>query len=124
LVARELNKRHEGRSTLQITDEYDVQDLSHGLLRLYFEDIRREQWTPELAGSSARIDFLLQKELIAIEVKMARKGLSKKAIGDQLIIDIAHSETPKLQNSILFYLRPRRNNFKSKSGKRFEWKTW
>ena len=38
----------------------------------------------------ARIDFLLQKELIAIEVKMARNGLSKKAIGDQLIIDIAH----------------------------------
>jgi hypothetical protein len=90
LVVREINERHDGRPTLEITDEYDVQDLLHGLLRLYFEDIRREQWTPELAGSSTRIDFLLQKEQTAIEVKMARKGLSKKAIGDQLIIDIAH----------------------------------
>jgi hypothetical protein len=90
LVAREINERHEGRPTLEITDEYDVQDLLDGLLRLYFEDIRPEQWTPEYAGSSAKIDFLLKKEQIAIEVKMARKGLSKKAIGDQLIIDIAH----------------------------------
>jgi hypothetical protein len=90
LVVREINERHEGRPTLEITDEYDVQDLLHGLLRLYFEDVRPEQWTPEYAGSSAKIDFLLKKEQIAIEVKMARKGLSKKAIGDQLIIDIAH----------------------------------
>lgn len=90
LVVREIHERHEDRPTLEINDEYDVQDLLDGLLRLCFEDVRPEQWTPEYAGSSAKIDFLLKKEQIAIEVKMARKGLNKKAIGDQLIIDIAH----------------------------------
>lgn len=90
LVVREISKRYEGRSTLEIADEYDVQDLLHGLLRLYFDDIRPEYWTPEYAGASARIDFLLKKEQIAIEVKKTRKGLRKKKIGEQLIIDIAH----------------------------------
>jgi len=90
LVIREISERHECRPTLEITDEYDVQDLLHGLLRMYFDDIRCEYWTPEYAGSSARIDFLLKKEQIAIEVKKTRKGLGKKEIGEQLIIDIAH----------------------------------
>ena len=90
LVVREISERHEGRPTLEIADEYDVQDLLHGLLRLYFEDIRPEEWTPEYAGASAKIDFLLKKEQIAIEVKKTRKGLGKKKLGEQLIVDIAH----------------------------------
>ena len=90
LVAIEIHRRHENRPTLKIDDEYDVQDLLHGLLSICFDDIRREQWTPEYAGSSARIDFLLKKESIAIEAKKTRKGLGKKELGDQLIIDMAH----------------------------------
>jgi len=90
LVVREIQERHENRPTLVIGDEYDVQDLLHGLLTIYFDDVRTEQWTPELAGYSTRIDFLLKKESIAIEAKKTRKGLGKKEIGNQLIIDIAH----------------------------------
>lgn len=92
LVAKEISERHESRPTLTINDEYDVQDLLEGLLRIYFDDIRPEQWTPEYAGSSARIDFLLKQEQIAIEVKKTRKGLGKKELGNELIIDIAHYE--------------------------------
>lgn len=90
LVAKEISERHESRPTIVINDEYDVQDLLEGLLRVYFDDIRPEQWTPEYAGSSARIDFLLKKEQIAIETKKTRKGLGKKEIGNELIVDIAH----------------------------------
>jgi hypothetical protein len=90
LVAREIGERHENRPTLKITDEYDVQDLLHGLLCACFDDVRVEEWTPEYASSSARIDFLLKKEQIAIEVKKTRKGLGKKEIGEQLILNIAH----------------------------------
>ncbi len=89
-VAKEISQRYDSRPTLAINDEYDVQDLLEGLLRIYFDDIRSEQWTPEYAGSSARIDFLLKQEQIAIEVKKTREGLGKKEIGNQLIIDIAH----------------------------------
>lgn len=90
LVAKAISERHDSRPTLTINDEYDVQDLLEGLLRIYFDDIRPEQWTPEYAGSSTRIDFLLKQEQIAIEAKKTRKGLGKKEIGNELIIDIAH----------------------------------
>jgi len=58
-------------------------------LRIYFDDIRPEEWTPSYAGGCSRMDFLLKKEKIVIEVKKTRKGLSAKEIGEQLIIDIA-----------------------------------
>lgn len=89
-IARQLNKRHANRSTLEITDEYDVQDLLHAILCLYFDDIRPEEWNPSYAGKSTRSDFLLKKESIVIEVKKTRDGLGAKELGKQLIEDIAH----------------------------------
>ena len=86
----EREQRHEKRSTLEVRDEYDVQDLLHGLLRVHFDDIRPEEWTPSYAGASTRMDFLLKKEQIVIETKMTRKGLGKKKLGEELIIDKAH----------------------------------
>lgn len=75
MVAKQLAHRRESRSTLRIEDEYDVQDLLHGLLRLYFDDIRPEEWTPSYGGGSARMDFLLKEHEIVVEAKMTRKGL-------------------------------------------------
>ena len=40
LVTKQLRQRHDSRETLDISDEYDVQDLFHALLKLYFDDIR------------------------------------------------------------------------------------
>lgn len=88
LVARQLRSRHSDRPTLDINDEYDVQDLFHALLLLDFDDVRPEEWTPSYAGSSSRIDFLLKKEQIIIEIKKTRKGLAAKDIGEQLLVDI------------------------------------
>ncbi len=88
LVARTLRNRYDSRETLDITDEYDVQDLLHALLCLYFDDIRSEEWTPSYAGGCSRQDFLLKSEQIVIEVKKTRKGLSDRQVGEQLIIDI------------------------------------
>ena len=88
LIARELRRRHDNRDTLDVGDEYDVQDLLAALLVLYFDDIRPEEWTPSYAGKSARMDFLLKKEKIVVETKMTRKGLADKEIGEQLIVDI------------------------------------
>lgn len=88
-VARQLRKRHDNRDTLIIKDEYDVQDLLNAILRIHFDDVRPEEWTPSQAGSSNRMDFLLKDDEIAIEVKMTREGLKDKELGDQLIIDIA-----------------------------------
>ncbi len=88
IIARQLRHRHNDRPTLIIENEYDVQDLFHALLRLFFDDIRDEEWTPSYAGGHSRIDFLLKSEQIAVEIKMTRPGLKAKEVGDQLIIDI------------------------------------
>ena len=87
-IVRQLRHRYNNRETIDVNDEYDVQDLLHALLKLFFDDIRPEEWTPSYAGKSARTDFLLKKEKIVIEVKKTRKGLSDKEIGNQLILDI------------------------------------
>lgn len=92
-VSRQLQKRREGRSTLTVTDEYDAQDLFHSLLRLFFDDVRKEEWTPSYAGSASRMDFLLPAYGIALELKHARESLSNKALGDQLIVDVSHYRT-------------------------------
>jgi hypothetical protein len=93
IVACQLGKRHDNRKTLLVEDEYDVQDLFHALLRIDFDDVRTEIWTPEYAGGSARMDFWLPTEKIVIETKMTRESLTKKQIGEELLIDIAKYKT-------------------------------
>ncbi len=88
LVAKQIRLRHNNRPTLEIKDEYDVQDLFHALLFTAFDDIRKEEWTPSYAGSASRIDFILKQDRIAIETKKTRKGLGTKELGEQLLIDI------------------------------------
>lgn len=88
-VARQLRCRYDDRETLDVNDEYDVQNLLHALLTLYFDDIRPEEWTPSYAGSCSRMDFLLKQEQIVIEVKKTRRTLKTKEVREQLIIDIA-----------------------------------
>ena len=88
VIARSLRSRHDSRSTIDVKDEYDVQDLLHALLLLFFNDIRAEEWTPSYAGKSARMDFLLKNEKTVIEVKKTRQTLTEKVLGDQLMIDI------------------------------------
>ena len=106
-VARQLRRRHDNRSTLEIRDEYDVQDLLQGLLKIDFEDVRPEEWTPSYAGGSNRMDFLLKDDEIAIEVKMTRQGLKDKELGEQLIIDIAKYQShPNCKSLYCFVYNP------------------
>lgn len=88
LIVRKLRDRRDDRPTLEVEDEYDVQDLLHALLALYFDDIRREEWTPTYAGGASRMDFLLKEEQIVVEVKKTRKGLDAKRVGEELLVDI------------------------------------
>jgi len=38
----------------------DVQDFLHAILKLYFDDIRTEEWHHSFAASYSRTDFLLK----------------------------------------------------------------
>lgn len=110
ICARQLKRRHDGRPTLDIKDEYDVQDLLNVLLRLHFDDVRPEEWTPSYASCCNRMDFLLNDKEIAIEVEMTRSGLKDKELGEQLIIDIAkYKEHPKCKTLYCYVFDPKGN---------------
>jgi hypothetical protein len=87
-VVRQLRDRRENRPTLDVKDEYDVQDLFHALLTIHFDDIRKEEWTPSYAGGASRMDFRLPEIESVVEMKMTRPNLSTKQLGEQLIVDI------------------------------------
>jgi hypothetical protein len=87
LFAKQIQVRHKKRSTIEFSDEYDVQDAMHALLRLHFDDVRPEEWTPSYGGKSTRMDFLLKPEQVVVEVKMTRKGLDQKEVVKQLTED-------------------------------------
>ncbi len=86
-TVQQLQHRYNKREPLTIKDEYDVQDLMHAILLLFFDDVRPETHTPNYAGNSSRTDFVLWKEKIVVETKMTRKKLGQKEIANELIVD-------------------------------------
>ena len=85
-----LTHRRKGTQALVFSNEYDVQDLLHALLRPWVADIRPEEFTPSYAGSSTRMDFLLPAHKLVVELKFVRDRAHAKKIGDELIVDIEH----------------------------------
>ena len=84
-----LRIRYGDRSSLDVNDEYDVQDVMRVLLATAFDDVRPEEYVPSYGGAAARTDFLLKAEQIVLEVKKTRAGLCDRQVGEQLIIDAA-----------------------------------
>ena len=109
VFARQLQKRYNQRTPFTIDDEYDVQDLIHALLRVEFDDVRPEAWTPSYAGKSSRMDFLLKRERVVLEAKKTRDTLAAKELGDQLIVDIdRYKEHADCKTLICFVYDPER----------------
>jgi hypothetical protein len=107
LVANQLKRRRKDKEPFLVEDEYDVQDLLHALLKVDFDDIRKEEWTPSYAGGASKIDFVLKNEEILIEVKKTSKNTREKEIGEQLLVDIAkYKEYPNIRTLICFIYDP------------------
>ena len=84
---RGLSDRYNKRASFVIDDEHDVQDLLFAILRLHFNDVRKEDPAPINAGASSRVDIVLKNEKVLIEVKRTSPYLRDKEIGEQLAID-------------------------------------
>ncbi|MCU4719079.1 PD-(D/E)XK nuclease domain-containing protein [Halapricum hydrolyticum] len=82
-----LRERRGDREPLTIDDEADVQYLLHALLKLYFDDVRREPHTERHSSVDPRIDFLIQDETIGIEVKRASPTRREKSLRKELSED-------------------------------------
>lgn len=98
--ALQLINRQNNRPPVLIKDEYDVQDLIHAILLLKYDDVRNEEPIPSRSGAGSRIDFLLKKEQIGLEVKMTRKSLGDERLGQEILTDIdrysAHQDCKRL----------------------------
>jgi len=86
-VARQLRLRGEYRATLSVEDEFDAQDLLHALLRIQFDNIDTDEWTPSYSSGAPRTTLLLNDSRLAVIVKKTRPGLNVKDLTDQLRID-------------------------------------
>jgi hypothetical protein len=86
-VARQLRLRGEYRATLSVEDECDAQDLLHALLRIQFDNIDTDEWTPSYSSGTPRTALLLNDGRLAVIVKKTRPGLNAKDLSDQLQID-------------------------------------
>jgi hypothetical protein len=107
LVMRRLGQRHDHRPSIEIRDEYDVQDVFYAMLTPFFDDIRPEEVAPSHAGGHGRIDFLIKAEQIVIEIKKTRPTLKTKEIRDQLIVDKDIYRThPHCKNFVAFVYDP------------------
>jgi hypothetical protein len=104
LLVTELGARHGNRPPIQIADEYDVQDLLRGILRLHFDDVQPEEWNPSYGGVQSRSDLLLKPERLVIETKMTRKGLGQSELVRQLIVDKAQYQTHPGCGTLICYV--------------------
>lgn len=102
-VAQAIRDRHNNKETIIIQNEYDVQDLSNGLLQIYFDDIRKEEFSPSHAGANSRLDFVLRNEKIIVEIKMTSESLTINKLGQDLLVDIGrYKEYPDCNDLVIF----------------------
>lgn len=114
--ALQLKYRHNQRKAIEMKDEYDVQDLLHGILKLHFNDVREEENLPSYAGSSSRVDFALKDEKILIEVKKTRPKLRDKELGHQLILDKEHYKKTSNYKTLICFIYDPDNFIKNPEG--------
>lgn len=103
-VAKQIERRYDGRPTLRIDDEYDVQDLLHALLTVDFEDIRREDHVPIVAGGASRVDFVLKFSGFAIEAKNAGPSLLDRKLGEQMLVDVGRYSGRSDYHTLVFFI--------------------
>lgn len=104
VAARRMRTRREQRQPLVMDDEYDVQYLLGAILDIHFDDIEREGPVPGHAGAGSRIDFVLRRERIAIEVKRTRPSLTAGKTGEALLVDIARYEQRDTVDTLIFFV--------------------
>jgi hypothetical protein len=115
-VAQAVRERHSARETIIIKDEYDVQDLLNGLLQIFFDDVRKEEYSPSNSGANTRIDFVLKREKIILEIKMTNESLSLKKLGEELLIDIGRYKEYPNCNDLVIFIYDKGDHIRNKQG--------
>ena len=115
-VAQELRYRRTDREPFVIKDEYDVQYLLGALLKLYFDDVRAEDYSPSSSGANTRLDFVLRDEQIIIETKMTNEHLKIKTLGEELLVDIGRYKIYPNCNHLVIFIYDKGDHIVNKRG--------
>jgi hypothetical protein len=101
-AARILGKRQHGKPTYEITDEYDVQDLLHAVLRAYLKYSVHEEPLAKVGGSrSGRADVAIEELGAIIEVKFVRGPSDQQRVVDEYSNDLLlYTKWPHLKHFI------------------------
>ena len=107
LVTRQLRVRRDDRPSLEVEDEYDVQDLMHALLRLEFDEVQPEEWRPSYATGKTQTNYLLHREKAVIVVKKTKAGLTVRDLSEQVKVDsVTYSSRTDCQTLFCFIYDP------------------
>jgi hypothetical protein len=83
-----LRTHPHGGTTWQVADEWDCQYLFRAILTSLVHDVRIEEWSPSVAGTSARCEFLLKDHRLMVELKFARRKSDLKKLKTELLTDV------------------------------------
>ncbi|MGQ0557461.1 MAG: hypothetical protein ACT4PN_16120 [Nitrospiraceae bacterium] len=89
-VARQLRLRKDYRPTLEVDDDHDLQDLLCALLKVEFDEVSTDEWTPPYTGGAPRTTLLVNRDQIAIVAKKTGPGVTTKELADQVAADSAY----------------------------------
>ena len=89
-VARQLRLRKDYRPTLEVDDDHDLQDLLCALLKVEFDEVATDEWTPPYTGGAPRTTLLVNRDQIAIVAKKTGPGVTTKELADQVAEDSAY----------------------------------
>ncbi len=106
-LVHQLSVRYDGRRTLEITDEHDLQDFVQVLLRLFFDHIvpLENKATHNFGG--LKTDLLLPEEKLVLVLKMPNTMLGNKKLREHLLSDIGiYAEQPACDTLVYFIYDP------------------
>lgn len=88
-VTRQLRLRKDYRPTLEVEDDHDLQDLLCALLKVEFDEVGIEEWTPPYGQGTPSRAFLVNHDHITVVAKKTRPGLTTKELAEQIAADSA-----------------------------------
>lgn len=89
-VARQLRLRRDDRPTLEVKDDHDLQDLLCALLKVEFDEVATDEWTPPYTGGVPRTTLFVNSDKIAVVAKKTGPGLTTKELANQVAADSSH----------------------------------
>ena len=103
-LALAFSQRRKGKTTIEVEDEYDIQDILYVALKPSFPDLEREEPTPKDLGSNKRIDLVSASHKIVIELKIVRDKEHAHDVFDEIKIDVQSYHTHPACKELIFFI--------------------